>query len=371
MWKSVWLAMLQAGAKNEIPTELTMNTLPFNRRTFAAVTALTAVSMTSSALWAQPRLEKTKISIAVTGKATFYHLPLTIAEQLGYFKGEGLEVEISDFSEGAHALAGVAAGAVDVVSGAYEHTINLQSRGQKFQAFVLQGRAPAIAMGISPRTLPRYKTVMDLKGKKIGVSALGSSTHMVANLLLGRAGLKADDVRFVGVGTAEGALSAFRSGQIDAMSNVDPVMTILEQKGEIRIIADTRTLKGAVAVFGGPMPAGCLYAPAEFLQKNPNTVQALTYAMAHSLKWLQTAGPGDIIKTVPEAYLRGDRALYLAAFNKVREAISPDGMFFDEGPRTAARVLASFDPAIRLDKIELSKTYTNEFARKAKERFKA
>lgn len=348
-----------------------MDTLAFNRRTFAAITAVTAASAVVPALWAQPRLERTKVSIAVGGKATFYYLPLTIAEQLGFFKAEGLEVEIIDFVGTQQDVATAAGGLADVVSGAYEHTIRMQSKGQRFQAFVLQGRAPGISMGISPRTLPHYKTAADLKGRRIGVSAPVSPTQMVANLILSRAGLKADDVIFVGVGTAEGALTAFRTGQIDAMSNVDPVMTILEQKGEIRIIADTRTLKGTNEVFGGPMPAACLYAATDFIQKNPNTVQALTYAMAHSLKWLQTAGPSDIIKSVPEAFLRGDRALYLAAFNKVREAISPDGMFPDDGPRNAARVLASFDPAINVDKIELSKTYTNEFAKKAKERFKA
>jgi NitT/TauT family transport system substrate-binding protein len=194
---------------------------------------------------------------------------------------------------------------------------------------------------------------------------------MVANLILSRDGLKAEDVSFIGVGTAAGALTAFHSGQIDAMCNVDPVMTMLEQRGEVSIIADTRTMKGTVEVFGGVMPAGCLYAPLEFVQRNPDTVQALTNAIVHSLKWLQTAGPSDIIKTVPEAYLLGDRALYLASFNKVREAISTDGMIPDEGPRTAVKVLASFDPAIKLEKIELAKTYTNAFARKAKERFKA
>ena len=348
-----------------------MHHIRLNRRTFAAVTALSAASVAAPALWAQPRLEKTRISIAVEGKAAFYYLPLTIAEQLGYFKAEGLEVEISDFAGGARALQAVVDGSADVVSGGYEHTINLQSKGQKFQSFVLQGRAPGIAMGISSKTMPNYKSVADLKGKKIGISAPGSSTHMVANLILSRAGLKAGDVSFIGVGTAAGAVTAFRSGQIDAMSNVDPVMTMLEQKGEIRIIADTRTLKGTVDVFGGSMPAGCLYAPLEFIQKNPNTVQALTHAMVHSLKWLQTAGPSDIIKTVPETYLLGDRAMYLAAFDKVREAISPDGMIHDEGPSTALKVLASFDSAIKVDKIELSKTYTNEFAKKAKERFKA
>lgn len=348
-----------------------MNNTMFNRRTFAVVTALTAASATVPQLRAQPRLEKTRISIAVGGRSSFYHLPLTIAEQLGYFRAEGLDVDVVDFEDGARALQAVTAGSAEVISGAYEHTIALQSRGQAYQAFVLQGRAPAIAMGISPRTLPYFRSVADLKGTKIGVSAMGSSTHMVAKLVLARAGIVLDDVSFVNVGTAVGALTAFRTGQIDAMSNVDPAMTILEQKGEIRIIADTRTLRGTAEVFGGPMPAACLFAPFEFMQSNPNTVQALTYAMAHSLKWLQTAGPLDIIKTVPEAYLRGDRALYLMAFNKVREAISPDGMLPDAGARTAARVLARFDPTIRLDKIDLSKTYTNEFATKAKERFKA
>jgi len=343
----------------------------FNRRTFGAVTAGSVAAFALPSLWAQSKLEKSKVSIAVGGKAAFYYLPLTIAEQLGYFKAEGLEVEISDFAGGSRALQAVVGGSADVVSGAYEHTINLQSKGQKFQAFVLQGRAPAISMGISPKAMPNYKTLADLKGKKIGISAPGSSTNMVANLILSRAGLKASDVSFIGVGTAAGALTAFRAGQIDAMCNVDPVMTMLEQKNEVRIIADTRTLKGTLDVFGGAMPAGCLYAPVEFIEKNPNTVQALTNAMVRSLKWLQTAGPSDIIKTVPESYLLGDRALYLASFNKVREAISPDGIIPEEGPRTALKALTSFDPSVKPDKIELGKTYTNEFAKKSKVLLKA
>ena len=236
---------------------------------------------------------------------------------------------------------------------------------------MLQGRAPQIAFGVSVKNMPAYKTIADLRGKKIGVTAPGSSTNMLAGLVLARGGLKASDVSFVGVGTAAGALTALRSGQIDAMSNIDPVMTMLEQKGDVKIISDTRTLKGTLELFGGTMPAACLYAPMEFVQKNPNTCQALTNAIVRGLKWLQTSGPGDIIKTVPESYLLGDRALYIASFNKVREAISLDGMIPEDGPRTALKALASFDPAVKADKIDLTKTYTNEFARRAKERFQA
>ncbi len=348
-----------------------MTNIRFTRRTFTSAAALAAASIVAPALRAQSKLEKTKVAIAVGGKAAFYYLPLTISEQLGYFKAEGLDVEISDFAGGAKALQALIGNSADVVSGAYEHTINMQAKNQFIQSFVLQGRAPQIAVGVSTKAMPHYRSLADLKGKKIGVSAPGSSTNMVVNLVLSRAGIKASDVSYVGVGTSAGALAALRSGQIDAMSNTDPVMTMLEQKGDVKIISDTRTLKGTQEVFGGPMPAACFYTHTEFIQRNPNTCQALANAIVHGLKWLQTAGPSDIIKTVPEAYLLGDRALYLASFNKVREAIALDGIFPEEGARTALRALASFDPSIKPEKIQLARTYTNDFARRAKEKFKA
>lgn len=342
-----------------------------NRRAFGAALAGVCAGAVMRDAWALGKPEKARVSIAVGGKASFYYLPLTIAEQLGYFKAEGIDVEISDFTGGTRALQSVVGGAADVVSGAYEHTINLQGKNQHFRAFVMQGRAPQIAFAVSSRNMPAYRAVGDLRGKRIGVSAPGSSTNMVANMVLARAGVKATEVTFVGVGTTAGAISALRSGQIDAICNVEPVMTMLEQKGDVKVISDTRTVKGTEEVFGGPMPAGCLYAPAEYVQSYPNTCQALANAIVHGLKWLQTAGPSDIIKTVPENYLLGDRGLYLASFGKIREAISLDGVVPEDGVRTALRALASFDPSIQADKINLGRTYTNEFARRAKERFKA
>jgi len=340
------------------------------RRQLLAASAALPLVLGASRIRAQTAApEKTRVAIAVGGKAAFYYLPLTIAEQLGYFKAEGLDVTISDFAGGSRALAAVVGGSADVVSGAYEHTINMQSKGQIFRAFVLQGRAPQIAVGVSTKSMPNYQSIADLRGRKIGVSAPGSSTNMIANYVLARGGLKPTDVSIVGVGTASGAIAAMRSGQLDAMSNTDPIMTMLTQAGEVRIIADTRTLKGTRDLFGGSMPAGCLYAPADFVQKNPNTTQALANAIVRALKWIEKAGPSDIIKTVPEAYLLGDRALYLASFNSVREAIATDGLIPDDGPRTALKALAAFEPSIKPDQIDLAKTFTNEFARRANSKF--
>ena len=328
-----------------------------------AMLALAVGAVTRDA--AAQSLEKPKVTIAVGGKASIYYLPLTIAEAKGYFKDEGLTVEIVDFAGGSQSLRAVVGGSADVVSGAFEHTINLQASKQYFRAFVLQGRAPAIAVGVATAKAGAYRSPADLKGMKIGVSAPGSSTNMVANYVLAKGGLKPSDVSFVGVGTASGALAALRSGQIDAISNVDPVMTMLEQKGDVKIIADTRTLKGTQQLFGGPMPAASLYAPEEFIARNPKTVQALTNAMVRALKWLQTAGPSDIINTVPDAYLLGDRALYLASFNAVRDAISPDGLISDASVKVSLAALASFNEKIRPEQIDLTRTYTNDFVRKA------
>jgi len=326
--------------------------------------ASTAVTMPRLAL-AQAKPEKSKLTVAVGGKNLFYYLPLTIAEQLGYFKAEGLEVEIPDFAGGSKALQALVGGSADVVSGAFEHTINMQAKNQSIQSIVLQGRAPQIVLAVSTKTMPNYKSLADLKGKKIGVTAPGSSTSMMASYVLAKAGLKASDVSFIGVGASSGAITAVKSGQVDAIANLDPVITMLERDKLIKIVSDTRTLKETQAVYGGPMPAACFYTHSKFVQENPATCQALANAMVRALRWLQRAGPSDIVKTVPDSYLLGDRALYLAAWEHVREAISPDGIMPEAGPSTALRVLQTFEESLKTKAIDLSKTYTNAFAQKA------
>ena len=267
------------------------------RRTFAQASL---VALAAPALAFAQTLEKPKLTLAVGGKNLLYYLPLTIAVSLGYFKSEGLDVTIVDFAGGSQALRAVVGGSADVVSGAFEHTLNMQAKGVKLRAFVLQGRAPQIVLGVNPKTMPSFKTVTDLKGKKIGVTAPGSSTNVMANFVLAKAGLKPSDVSIIGVGAGNGAVAAMRSGQIDAISNLDPVITLLQRRGDLKIVSDTRIVAEAEKVFGGPMPAGCLYAPQVFIDKNPQTTQALANAIVRADKWIQAAGPADIIKAVPE-----------------------------------------------------------------------
>ena len=306
-----------------------------------------------------------KVTIAVGGKNLLYYLPLTIAESLGYFKDEGLDFTIVDFAGGSRALQAVIGGSADVVSGAYEHTINMQAKGQFLREFALQGRVPQIVLGVNPKTMPNFKTIADLKGKKIGVTAPGSSTNVMLNFVLARAGLKPTDVSVIGVGAGNGAVAAMRAGQIDAISNLDPVITLLKRSGDLEIVSDTRNVAESDKVFGGPMPAGCMYAPQTYIDKHPQTIQAIANAIVRANRWIQKAGASDIVKAVPESYLLGDRAVYIDAFLASKGALSPDGMIPEAGPATALRALQSIDPALKDAKIDLAATYTNDFVKKA------
>ncbi len=318
-----------------------------------------------------PRPEKPRIRLAVGGRASLYYLPLMLAEQLGYFRAEGLEVQLADHAGGALALQALLGGECDVVAGAYEHTLLQQAQGRALQSFVVLGRAPQIALGISMKTLAHWQGAADLRGHRVGVSVPESSTHMVLRRYLREHGVPEAAVQVVAVGTSHRAVEALRAGEIDALSNVEPVISLLEARSEVRIVADTRSLKGTVALFGGPMPAACLYADAGFVRTHPGTCQALAHGSVRALKWLRTAGPSDLMQVVPRADQLGDAGLFVAAFQKVSEAFAPDGLMPEGGPATALRAMLELRADIAPERIDLTRSYTDRFALAAKQRFKA
>ena len=310
-------------------------------------------------------IEKKQLTLGVGGKSALYYLPLTICERLGYFKEQGLDVIIEDFRGGAQSLQALVGGSVDVVTGAYEHTIRMQAKGQDIRAVIELGRFPGIAVGLRKDRAPAYKSAADLKGTKIGVTAPGSSTHFFVMYLMSKAGLAPSDASYIGVGAAASAVAAMKRGEIDALSNVDPMITRLEQDGDIKIIADSRTEEGTRAIFGGSNPAAVLYLKHQFAQSNPNTVEALVNAFYKTLKWLEKATPDAIAATVPEEYFLGDKALYLAAVKANKQVYSLTGLIPPAGMQSSADMLTAFDPELKAAKIDLSRTFEDRFVRKA------
>jgi NitT/TauT family transport system substrate-binding protein len=343
--------------------------MSLSRRDLLKLAGVAGAATFAPAIVRAQELEKKDVVIAVGGQALIYYLPLSIANINGYFKEEGLNAQIVDFAGGSKAMQAVVGGSADVVSGAFEHTLNLQSKGQAYRAFAQQGRAPMIVLAVSNKTMADYKSPTDLKGKKIGVTAPGSSTNMMASFFLAQHGLKPTDVSFIGVGAGAGAITAMRTGQIDAMANLDPVISTLLKEDAITIIADTRTLKDTQQIFGGNMPSGCLYTGQAFIDKNPNTTQALANAIVRADKWIQAASLDEIANVVPKGYLLGDPDLYKLALKGNKEALSPDGRVPSDGPETALKALTAFVPNFPADQIDLSKVWTNDYVDNANKKY--
>ena len=314
---------------------------------------------------------QTSLILAVTGKASFPYLPLTIAERQGFFAAEGLTVDVREFPDSAAALQAVLEGSAHMLSGGYDLVVAQRLRGEYLASILVQGLTPQMVLGVSRRSLAEYRSLSDLRGRRIGITGLGTPSHRMARLALARASVSEQEVRFVSLPNPWAALEAYRSNHVDALCYGDPLITRLEQAGDLRILVDTRTIRGSQDLFGGPLPAGCLASPAAWIAAHADHCQAAVNAMVRALKWLQTAGPSDINKVVPESYFEGDRALYLAAFERAREAWAPDGVMPDTGPRTVARLLAQFSDSPGLARANLLSSYTNQFALKAKAQFRA
>ncbi|MBM3480955.1 MAG: transporter substrate-binding domain-containing protein [Alphaproteobacteria bacterium] len=311
-------------------------------------------------------LEKPRLTIGVGGKPLLYYLPLTIAETRGFFREEGLQVETNDFGGGSRALQALLGGSVDLVTGAYEHTIRMQTKGQDVRAVLELGRFPGIVLAVRKDRAAQIKGPADLKGAKIGVTAPGSSTNFFVNFLMARAGANPKDAAFVGVGTGLSAIAAMKRGEIDAISNLDPVISKLETDGDIVVMADTRTEAGTRAIFGGANPAAVVYMRNDFIERHPNTTQAIVNAFHKALRWIATASPDDIAKSVPETYYLGDRELYMRAVRASLETYSRDGIIRLDGMKSALGMLKEFDDELKNVRDEdLPRTFVERFARKA------
>ena len=324
---------------------------------------LTLMLVMSGIGWAQSeKPEKPKLVLAVGGGQGLIYLPFALTWRLGYFKEGGLDVDIENLAGGGQALRALIGGSADVVSGFYDHTIQMQAQGRSIKAFVMQQRYPGLVLLVSKSAREKgVQTLADLKGKRIGVTALGSSSHFFVNFLLTGVGLSVDDFSTLGVGLGTTAIAAIRSNQIDALSALEPTVTTLQNSGDIGIVlADTRTTSGTNKVFGGPYPSACMYTKEEFIKQYPNAVKALTTAMIKTLRWIQSHKPEEIAAAVPEEYYQGSKELYIQSVRNMIDSYSQDGMVSPADAKNALKVL-SFDPAVKSKNINLSETYDMRF----------
>jgi NitT/TauT family transport system substrate-binding protein len=253
-------------------------------------------------------------------------------------------------------------GSADVVSGYFDHCVNLAAKGQHLQSFVVYDRFPGFALVVSPQHAAEIKSVKDLANKKVGVSAPGSSTDFFLKYILSKNGVDPNSVGVIGVGLGATAIAAMEQGTIDAAIMLDPAVTLLQGKNkDLKILSDTRSQKDTLAVFGGEYPGGALYTKADWIASHEKEVQGMTNAIVSTLKWIHSHSAEEIADKMPAEFVGKDKALYVAALKNTLPMYSETGRMDPKGAAAVLAVFAQSSPEVAKANIDLSKTYTNKY----------
>jgi NitT/TauT family transport system substrate-binding protein len=306
------------------------------------------------------------VRIMVGGLDKQIYLPVMLAKNLGYFKAAGINAVISDEPAGVDAETDMLAGQQDAVVGFYDHNIDLQSKGKSTESVVQLLQAPGEVEMVRADEASTITSPADFKGKKLGVTGLGSSTNFLTEYLESRGHLRPSQATSVAVGAGSTFVAAMKNKQIDAGMTTEPTISVLQSQGVAKPLVDMRTVAGTKAALGGTYPASCLYLTTAYVRKNPAVVQKLVTAFVRTLRWINTHSAAQITAKMPPSYYAGIGAsAYAKSLDNEKGMFSPTGLMPSDGPATVLKVLSSFDPTVKGHKVDLSKTYTNAFVTKA------
>jgi NitT/TauT family transport system substrate-binding protein len=328
-----------------------------------ALTAGLAACGSSGNTTATDSSGKPVVKIMVGGLAKQIYLPAMLAQQLGYYAQQGLDVQLSDEPAGVNAETDMVAGQIDAVVGFYDHNIDLQAKGKSTEAVVQMLQVPG-EVELCRSDEPGITSPADWRGKSLGITDLGSSTDFLTKYLAVRNGVPVSQIHEQGVQAGNTFIAAMRHRNIDCGMTKEPTVSQLVDSGQARIILDSRTLAGSRAAFGGAYPATSLYMTTDYVHSHKDIVQKLANAYVETLHWIQTHTAEQITDRMPADYYAGTgKAAYVTALQREKGIYDPNGMMPADGPATCLAVLSAFNPDVR--GVDLSRTYTNDFVRQA------
>ncbi|MEU5086056.1 ABC transporter substrate-binding protein [Streptomyces sp. NPDC021356] len=305
------------------------------------------------------------VKIMVGGLDKVIYMPAMLTQRLGYFSAEGLNVELLSEPAGVQAETALVSGQVQGAVGFYDHTLDLQVKHKSIESVVQLSHAPGEVEVVSAKAAGDITSPKDFKGKKLGVTGLGSSTDFLTKYLAVKNGVNVSDFTPVAVGAGPTFISALQQGSIDGGMTTDPtVATILDKKAG-KILLDMRTPEGSQEALGGPYPSSSLYMQTDWVNSHKDTVQKLANAFVKTLKWMSTHSADEIAAKMPADYSQGNKKLYAEAIKSTLPMFTKDGVMPANGPETVEKVLKAFNPAIKNATVDLSKTFTTEFVKKA------
>ena len=308
-----------------------------------------------------------KVSIMVGGLNKQIYLPFMLAQRLGYYQAQGLNVSLQDEGAGVDATTQMLAGKVNGVGGFYDHTINLQGLKQSAESVVSMLVTPGEVELCRNDLKSTIKSPADWKGRTLGITDIGSSTDYLTQYLAKKNGVAPTSIHRLGVQSGPTLIGAMTHKNVDCAMTTEPTVSQLLANKQAYILLDMRTAAGAKAALGGEYPATSLYMMTSYVQKNPATVQKLVNAYVKTLKFIKTHTAAQITDQMPADYYSGvGKAAYTKALANEKGIYNPTGIMPPSGPPTDLAVLSAFNKDVIGKKIDLSKTFTNQFVLAAK-----
>ena len=324
--------------------------------------AVTALCLLLAACGTTNTKQKIRLASAGPGLQPF-SIPITLAQSLGYFAEEGLDVSVESLPSIGKALQALLGGSVDAASVSYAQVLQVAAEGQRLQSFFVMNRRGSNTLLVAPSATDRIRRPEDLKGALVGVSSPGSSTHIFANYYLAARGIQPSEFRTVGIGTGAPAIAAIESGRIDAATVGGGDHLILRRRHpNLRVLIDSSTAEGLREIYGGDIYAsGALSARPEWLTANPDAARRLARALSRAHQWITAHKPEDLLDKLPAELHSVDRSLDIELLQWGMESYTADGKMPPGAPEVMKRYIEATVPAVRNAKIDLASTWTNDF----------
>ncbi|MFE3521420.1 ABC transporter substrate-binding protein [Streptomyces sp. NPDC059161] len=305
------------------------------------------------------------VKIMVGGIDKQIYLPYELAENLGYYKKYGVKVQLSTEQDGGvGAEEAMASGQVDMAGAWYNHAIEFQAKGKAVEGVVQLSGAPGEREMCTSKS--GIHSGADFNGKTLGITDLGSGTDTLTQFLAVKKGVETGQFHRIGVGGGSTAIAALQNGKVDCVMTTQPTVAAIEKKGIGTSTIDLATTAGATAALGGAYPAASVIARTDWVNSHQDATQKVVDALVATMHWINTHTAADIANELPASYVQNQlvtKADYISALTKDKGQFLPDGLMPAGGPTTSLATEKLVGTV--KGSVDLSKTFTNDFAIKA------
>jgi NitT/TauT family transport system substrate-binding protein len=247
--------------------------------------------------------------------------PYEVTRAAGFFREEGLDVQLVYMRGSTAATQALVGGALDYAANSFDDLLQAFNRGANIKRFFTTGRLPLTALAIAPKRVGEIKSFNDLEGRTIGVVSRGSVAEAMTLFLMKKAGADSRKVQFAVLGP--NIYEPVRLGQVDASWVSEPALTLLVKAGS-RALVNFMETDDANKYLGGPYEFMGVSVRTAEIDARREEMQALARALEKGLARLQSIKPEEITAALPKQLIAGsDAAALNDIFARYRASLYP------------------------------------------------